>query len=158
MDRENLDMSQPAATNEICAELHTQEEMLEVCLTTAEQLLHIATQEQQILENFHAEALLEILPEKEQLARSLQRKAASLKEAMNGNEDLKTDPQYVQLKECFQKIDRINRSNQIFIENTLAYYEDFLKRFAPIGYGFSQSRSHQQDCRFYRGRTFRKEI
>lgn len=158
MERKIPDTALPTAAGQACKNLDDLREMLDVCLTTAEQLLQTVLEESQILKRFQADALLQILPKKERLVRCLHNKLVSLKDSTDRSDGAKADPQLVLLRESLQQIEQVNQANHIFIENTLAYYDDFLKRFTPVSYGLADNRSHQQDCQFYRGRTFRKEI
>lgn len=150
--------AQPIAPGKACANPNGQQNMLEVCVDTAQQLLQVAVEERQLLEKFQAEALLALLPTKEHLARSLHARMTSLKAATELSDGLKADPRSILLKECLQQIEQVNQANRVFIENTLVYYEDFLKRFTPVSYGVAESRSFRHDSGFYKGRTFRKEI
>lgn len=157
MESKDLSANPPTTTGKACANLDAQQELIEACVATAEQLLRTATEERRILEGFQADALLEILPQKQHLVRSLSQKLASL-EATADKATIKADPRLASLRDRLRQIEQVNQGNGVFIENTLAYYEDFLKRFIPVSYGFSENHSQPLNSRFYRGRAFTKEI
>jgi hypothetical protein len=107
------------------------------CMEKAEELLEVLAQEALELKHFERARLLELLPRKEALTRELLAQVQALKQQA---EELKVPIAglYQALKGRLDEIVRLNRSNAVFIEGTLAYYNDLMSCMVPTSYTRSQ--------------------
>jgi len=143
-----------------CDSLHRepQESILAVAVSKAEELLQVIQEEAAILKRLDNQALMAILPRKELLIRELVDKITILKHKSDESQTIHEDPAYSRLKGCLADIDRINRSNQVFIESSLAYFDDFLDCICPSNYGRGQEGLLRHKPANFKGLSFRKEI
>lgn len=132
-----------------------QENFLAQALAKAQKLLEMLEEEAKSLKLFDNRALMTIIPNKESLVRELVARMTSLKKSEEKSREIASDPDYALLKSCLLEIDRLNRSNQVFIENSLSYFNDFLDCVCPSNYSPKQ----EAPSRFnLKGLSFRKEI
>ncbi len=124
----------------------------------AGQLERLLGQEAETLKGFKNEKLLKILPQKELLVRELATKLSDFRKAKNGQPEVNQAPQYLSLKTCLRNIERLNRSNQAFVEGTLSHYRHFIGCLCPSGYHPRQANEPRQELAAFKGLTFRKEI
>ncbi len=99
------------------------------CLTTALELRELLEEEADVLKRFAGAELLWLVSRKESLINEMGWKINALKRQYG--ESLRISDT---LKEVLGDIDRLNRSNGIFIERSLAHWEDFLTIFSPPSY------------------------
>ena len=99
------------------------------CLDTARELHGVLQEEADILRRFAKNDLLELIPRKEFLINELWQKLEWFK-SVNGQIVSVSGP----LRDQLLGIDRLNRSNRVFIERSLAHWQDFLSIFIPSGY------------------------
>ena len=122
------------------------------CLLTAQELHRVVTQESEMLKRFAKAELLRLISRKEFLVNELGQKLQCLKTA-DGRIPSLLEP----LKDLLVKIDRINRSNHIFIQRSLAHWQAFLSVLIPSGYGPPGEHSRYR-ARVPRGFTFSREV
>ena len=122
------------------------------------QLEQLLGQEAEILKRFENQELLKILHRKESLIRELAAKLNDLEKAKNGNTDIVRGPQYLSMKTCLREIEKLNRSNQAFIEGTLSHYQQFIDCLCPSNYHPRHVNEPRQELGAFKGLTFRKEI
>ena len=99
------------------------------CLATARELNQVLEQEADILKRFAKDELLKLIPGKEFLINELGQKLQGLKNT--GGEVLSISQP---LKDLLEKISRLNGSNRVFIQRSLAHWQDFLSVLIPSRY------------------------
>lgn len=99
------------------------------CLATAQQLHQVLKSEADILKRFAKADLLQLISRKESLINELGQQLECLKNA-DGQTLSLSEP----LKDLLGKIDALNRSNSVFIQRSLAHWQDFLSVLIPSGY------------------------
>jgi len=99
------------------------------CLATARELNQILEQEADILKRFAKTDLLKLIPGKEFLVNELGQKLRCLKD--EGGEVFSISQP---LKDLLKKIDLLNGSNRVFIQRSLAHWQDFLSVLIPSRY------------------------
>jgi hypothetical protein len=122
------------------------------------QLEQLLGQEAETLRRFEKQELLKILHRKESLIRELAAKLKDLEKAKNGHKDMSQAPQYLSLKTCLRNIEKLNRSNQAFIQGTLSHYHHFIDCLCPSSYHPRSVSEPRQGLAAFKGLTFRKEI
>jgi flagellar biosynthesis/type III secretory pathway chaperone len=118
------------------------------CLLAAQELHRVLQEEADILRRFAKADLLHVISKKEFLLNELGQKLQSLKDADEQAMSI-SGP----LKDILKKIDQVNRSNRLFIQRSLGYWQDLLSIFIPSGYGRSRSGSAVP-----RGFAFSREV
>jgi len=113
--------------------------------------------EAESLRQFDNGKLLTILHRKESLVRELADKVSVVHMARKRHPEVSHAPQYRSLKTCLGEIERLNRSNQAFIEGTLSHYRHFIDCLCPSSYHPRHGNERQKSAAF-KGLTFRKEI
>lgn len=131
--------------------------LLEACIAKAESLLQVIGTETEILRGFKGEELLSILPRKERLSIELRDAVLALKETIGVDKENGDDSRFGFLKYCLEEISRINESNRVFIDGSLAYYQDLLDCIRPSGYGPEGDEAARRSSVSYKGLVFRKE-
>jgi len=134
------------------------EDILAVAVSKAEELLQVLKEEEEILKRLNNQALMAVLPRKELLVRELMAKATLLKKGNEENPEIAKTSEYGRLKAFLAEIDRLNRSNQVFIESSLAYFNDFIDCICPSNYGPGQDGQAIHKSATFKGLSFRKEI
>jgi flagellar biosynthesis/type III secretory pathway chaperone len=124
----------------------------------AGQLEQLLGQEAETLRRFENQELLKILHRKESLIRELAAKLDDLEKAKDGHTDVRQTPPYLSLKSCLRRIEKLNRSNQAFIEGTLSHYQHFIDCLCPSSYHRRHANEPRQELATFKGLTFRKEI
>jgi flagellar biosynthesis/type III secretory pathway chaperone len=124
----------------------------------AGQLAQLLGQEAETLRRFENRKLLKILHRKESLIGELAAKLSDLENAKNGHMDMSLTPPYLSLKTCLREIEKLNRSNQAFIEGTLSHYQQFIDCLCPSSYHPRHVNEPRQELAAFKGLTFRKEI
>jgi hypothetical protein len=124
----------------------------------AGQLEQLLGQEAETLRHFESGKLLKILHLKGSLVRELAVKMNDLEEAQDGHMDMSQAPQYLSLKTCLREIEKLNRSNQAFIEGTLSHYQHFIDCLCPSSYHPRPGHEPRQGLAAFKGLTFRKEV
>ncbi len=124
----------------------------------AGQLVQLLGQEAQTLRRFENQELLKILHRKESLIRELAAKLNDLEKVKKEHTDMSRRPQYLSLKTCLREIEKLNRSNQAFIEGTLSHYQHFIDCLCPSSYHPRHVSEPRQELAAFKGLTFRKEI
>lgn len=132
----------------------SQEDILAVAVSKAEELLQILGEETQVLKHFNNRKLMAILPRKEHLIRELVTRITHVKKTSGDDRN----PAYIHLKGCLAEIDRVNRSNQVLVESSLAYFNDFIECICPSNYGPGQEGVSRHKSAAFKGMAFRKEI
>jgi hypothetical protein len=99
------------------------------CISAARELLLALKEEADILRRFAKADLLRLISKKEFLINELGQKLQCLK-----NEDGQIIAISEPLKDLLKQIEQLNRSNQFFIQRSLAYWQDLLSIFIPTGY------------------------
>ncbi|MCE5244221.1 MAG: hypothetical protein ABFD98_16650 [Syntrophobacteraceae bacterium] len=127
------------------------------CIETAGNLSEILTQETAALRSFSGEDLLHLLPGKQILVNELQDRLETLRKA--GLEKASLDPSSprTQLRNLLRNIQEQNRANEVFIQNTLGFWQDMLSLFFRSSYGPGQGNAAVKRA-FSKGRTFRTEV
>jgi flagellar biosynthesis/type III secretory pathway chaperone len=124
----------------------------------AGQLEQLLGQEGETLRRFKNQELLKILHRKESLIGELAAKLNDLEKAKKGHPDMSQTPPYPSLKTCLREIEKLNRSNQAFIEGTLSHYQHFIACLCPSSYHPRHVKEPRQELAAFKGLTFRKEI
>ena len=124
----------------------------------AEQLEQLLRQEAETLRRFENQELLKILHRKESLILELAEKLNDFEKVKNGHRDMSRGPQYLSLKNCLREIEKLNRSNRVFIEGALSHYEHFIDCLCPSCYHPRHVNEPRQELAAFKGLTFRKEI
>lgn len=102
----------------------------------AEQLLEVLRKETHLLAQGDHGVLLEILPEKEALARSISEALQGLRRAEPSSEGPgSTHPAWLDLKEILQHIEALNDANGRYIVDVLHIYQEILSLMVPQTYG-----------------------
>ncbi len=109
------------------------------------------------LRQFDNGKLLTILHRKESLVRELADKVSVVHMARKRHPEVSHAPQYRSLKTCLGEIERLNRSNQAFIEGTLSHYRHFIDCLCPSSY-HPRHGNERQEVAAFKGLTFRKEV
>jgi flagellar biosynthesis/type III secretory pathway chaperone len=135
-----------------------QENTLAAALSKAEELLQVLKQEEAMLRSFNNLELMAVLPVKELLVRELLAKVSVLHSEKESNREVGESPEYLRMKGFLMEIDKLNRSNQVFIESSLAHFDDFLDCIYPSNYGPGQEGPSRQKSATLKGLSFRKEI
>ena len=125
---------------------------------TAEQMRCLLQKEADTLRRFETRELLEITHRKESLVRELAQKMNNLKDAEGDLKDSQQSPQYGSLKACLEEMDRLNRSNRVFIQGALAHYQDFVECLCPTSYAPHRPGEQRKDLAAFKGLSLRKEI
>jgi flagellar biosynthesis/type III secretory pathway chaperone len=122
------------------------------CLAAASELRELLKEEADVLSRFAGTELLWLTPRKESLINEMGWKLNSLK-------CLEGEPLRIShaLKEVLSDIDRLNRSNGVFIQRSLAHWEDFLTIFSPPSYGRGGDTPRPLVSQ-PRGRAFSREV
>ena len=107
---------------------------LRTCMEKAEELLQVLEEEAEELRNFQGSRLLELLPRKEALTRELFVRVQALKQESE-RQKIPIAGLYRALKGSLDEIVRLNRSNAVFIEGSLAYYNGLMDCVLPTSYG-----------------------
>lgn len=103
---------------------------------TAEHLLELLQQETRLLAEGEHAALLEILPEKEALARRLSESLRSLHHAGDPSKGPARDrAAWLDLKETLRRIEAQNDANGRYITDLLLVYRELLSMMVPQTYG-----------------------
>ena len=129
-----------------------------VAREAAERLQCILEKESTTLRRFKNLDLMAIVQQKEALTRALAEKLKPLAKAKSDKTHDPRDPAYVALKASLVEIDRINRSNRVFILGALAHYQDLVKCLCPPCYGPRGVYQQRKSLAVLKGLTFRKEI
>ena len=122
------------------------------CLATALELRELLKEEADVLSRFAGTELLWLTSRKESLINEMGWKLNSLK--CSGAKPLRISDT---LKEVLGEIDQLNRSNGVFIQRSLAHWEDFLSIFSPPSYGPGGDAA-RTPVSAPRGRAFSREI
>jgi len=134
-----------------------QRELLETHELAGE-LARLLGQEAATLRQFDNGKLLTILHRKESLVRELADKVNVVHKARERHPEVSHDPHYQSLKTCLGEIERLNRSNQAFIEGTLSHYQRFIDCLCPSSYHPRRASEPRQELAAFKGLTFRKEV
>ena len=97
----------------------------------ASQLLQLVREEALVLEGFDGNRLLDLLPRKEALARTLEQRMA-VPASANGQSE--NQAARGMLSECLGQIRAQNQRNRRFIENSLEYWRDLVGLLVPATY------------------------
>ncbi len=122
------------------------------CLATALELRDLLKEEADILSRFAGTELLWLTPRKESLINEMGWKLDSLRRSKGERFQVSTT-----LKEILSEIDQLNRSNGVFIQRSLAHWDDFLTVFSPPSYRPGGDTS-KPPIHAPRGRGFSREI
>lgn len=127
------------------------------CIETAQNLSELLGQETAALKSFSGEDLMHLLPTKQILVNELQDRLETLRKA--GLETASLDPSSprTQLRNLLRSIQEQNRTNEVFIQNTLGFWQDMLSLFFRSSYGPGQDNATVKRA-FSKGRTFRTEV
>jgi flagellar biosynthesis/type III secretory pathway chaperone len=99
------------------------------CFATAWELHQVLEEEADILKRFAKDELLKLIPRKQFLTNEMGQKLQCMK-----NADGLLISMEASLKDLLGKINRLNRSNRVFIERSLAHWKAFLAILVPSGY------------------------
>lgn len=124
----------------------------------AGQLEQLLGQEAHALKRFDNEQLLKILHRKDSLVRELAARIKDFEKARNRHPNVMGAAQYRSFKTRLREIDKLNRSNQAFIQGTLSHYQHFLDCLCPSGYHPRRASEPRQELAAFKGLTFRKEV
>ncbi len=122
------------------------------CIETARQLQTVLEEEAEKLKNFAGSELIEVISRKEFLVGELSQRLGSLDKEPGTRPSISAH-----LKAVLERIDRLNRSNRHFIENSLSHWRDMLSILCPAGYGPKAERT-TSPARTPKGLAFSREI
>ncbi len=122
------------------------------CIASALELLGVLREEAGILKRFAGAELLRLVPKKEYLVSELEWKIRSAR-----NEGGSFMPASDSFKAVLREIDELNTTNGVFIEKSLAYWQDLLSVLLPQGYGPAGKKTKRPACS-QRGLTYEREI
>lgn len=128
------------------------------CLRRADEIIELLEEESMALRNFDNALLMELLTRKEHLFNGLRQRIESLSTGGASGSTHVPDTTRGYLRDRLGRIAHLNEGNRVFIENTLAYYEDFLNCLCPCAYGRGQEGRAERTPVAVRGMAFTKEI
>lgn len=131
---------------------------LHECLRRADEIIELLEEESMALRSFDNALLMELLTRKEHLFNGLTMRIESLSTGEASGSTHVPDTTRAQLRDRLVRIAHLNEGNRVFIENTLAYYEDFLNCLCPGAYGRGQEGRAERTPVAVRGMAFAKEI
>ncbi len=151
--------SDPTASDENVASTNSpapRGEHLQVCLAGAKLLLSKVKEEAQALRQFDHHRLLQLLPQKEMLARELHRTFHGLRENLGPLDSDREKPAYLALKQHLDEIVRQNHTNLTFIQGSLAHFQNLMDTIAIQPSNYAPGKQGPTAC--VKGLTLRKEI
>lgn len=134
------------------------EDSLGACLSMADELVRLLREETALLQRFNNQGLLVLLPRKELLARTLRDRMEALQRSPRGDRPAPAAKGRGELKAILAEINELNRSNGVFVERSLEYFNDFIDSVCPSSYGPNQEGPWKHKAGNFKGLSFRKEI
>ncbi len=131
---------------------------LHECSRRADEIIDLLEEESSALRSFNGSQLMHLLAKKEHLFNELKRQVESLASEPTFDEVAETEPGRARLRDRLRRIAVLNEDNRIFIQNTLAHYEDFLNCLCPSPYGRGQEGRAERTPVAVRGMAFTKEM
>ncbi|MHC1745228.1 MAG: flagellar export chaperone FlgN [Syntrophobacteraceae bacterium] len=128
------------------------------CAQHADEIIGLLEEESSALVSFNGALLMQLLPRKEHLFNAIKERIECLSEGKGPASGAVQDSTRDSLREQLQRIQRLNETNRVFIENTLLHYQDFLNCLCPSGYGRGQEGRPERAQVAMRGVAFKKEI
>ncbi len=121
------------------------------CLDCARRLHQTLEQEALVLKKFSGSELLPLIATKEFQVGELGRELARLKD---GREKISLSGP---LRDVLTSIERLNRSNRLFVQSSLAYWQELLSILCPAGYG-PGAEAQKSGSQTPKGLSFSREI
>ena len=131
--------------------------LLERCQATANRLLEIVSEESRVLRKFKPDELLAILPTKQMLVRELEVDLRTLCGADIDRWKMEMNAEAIPLRYTLAEIEKVNSSNQVFVQGSLDFWEGFLSAVHPASYGPGHE-SMSSGPRYLKGRSFNREV
>ena len=107
---------------------------MDACLNSAKRLRELLLDETEALRHFDGPKLLQLIPAKEGMIKELASQLENVKKQCSVDYSPAKHPEQLLLKQCLQDINATNQTNAIFIEGTLAFYQDLFRCIYPSGY------------------------
>ncbi|MFP5211826.1 MAG: hypothetical protein ACLGPL_00460 [Acidobacteriota bacterium] len=126
---------------------------LRECASTVEEMLDVLREEARILRRFDGKELIGLLPRKEFLVAELAERLSSLRKVREeAGDDLEP------IRQALGEVEDLNRSNRVFVEGTMDYWQGLLTILQPASYGPGMEDGARKAGAAYKGLAFRREV